>query len=70
VLAPKTIRPGLSANIQYNFRDASGDVTVLTEILQNNNVKYTSNQQYQAGSTYSVLSYFKSLNDRTRGNFA
>ena len=49
VIAPKTIRPGLATNIQYNTRNAPSFDTVLTEIIQNNAVKGSSTRTFRNG---------------------
>ena len=49
VLAPKTIRPGLDARLQYNLRYVTGNVDITTKIKQNNQVKATSTQTYSSG---------------------
>ena len=51
VLAPKTIRPGLAINIQYNTRKADSYDAVLTELLQDNAVK-SSNRRTFIGGQY------------------
>ncbi|XP_067949557.1 CD109 antigen-like [Watersipora subatra] len=52
VLVPKIIRPGLTANIQYNTRGSSQYSSVVTEISQNNQKKFSSNHSFTPGKVF------------------
>ena len=49
VLAPKTIRPGLSINLQYNSRHAPSYDSLVTEIIQNNELKANYSRTFTGG---------------------
>lgn len=55
VLAPKTIRPGSVANLQYNLRDVQDYNNVVTEVLQGNQVKLLSAKPFRSGEYYCVV---------------